>query len=136
MRGSGWRRVGRATALVLAVALAVGAGTLLRRHLAGPDPVAVTRAATRAYASGDCQALRAVSAHPRQVSCADVAQVRDAYRDEGLRPETFSYDVVARDGDSATVRITYERDDLLSQEIVELEREDGAWKVLLVPLAG
>jgi len=130
------RRLLQVVALATAVAVAIGAGTLVRHHVLEPDPVEVAEAATRAYASGDCEALRKVSLAPATVDCSAVTGVRDAYRSEGLEPDTFTYDVVAREDDTASVRIRYERDDQPAEEIVELERLDDHWLVLPVPLAG
>jgi len=123
------RRLLQLLALAVAVAVAIGAGTLVRRHLEGPDPVDTVRAATRAYATGDCSALKEVSETPVDVRCSDVTQIRDSYRSQGLRPSTFAYDLVARQGDVATVRISYERDGTPQEEIVRLERRAGDWKI-------
>ncbi|MCW2831817.1 MAG: hypothetical protein JWP31_2509 [Aeromicrobium sp.] len=123
------RRVAQLIALGLAVALAVGAGMLVRRQLDGPDPVEVVKVATLAYAGGDCAALRDVSESPRGVDCDDVDAVRDAYRREGLEPAAFTYTLVARQGDTATVRISYERDGQPQDELVRLERHGGDWKI-------
>lgn len=128
------RRMVWLVALVAAVAVALGAGTLVRHQLSGSGPVDVARAATRAYAEGNCEALRTVSLDPSAVDCAAVADVRDAYRREGLEPGTFRYEVVSADDHIASVRITYERDDEPAEEIVQLERTDDEWKVLPVPL--
>lgn len=130
------RRMLQVVTLAVAVAVAIGAGTLVRRHLDGPDPIATVRAATAAYASGDCSALRKVTVDPDTVDCAAVDSVRDAYRAEGLEPATFRYDVVARDGDDATVRIWYDRGKNAEQELVQVRKRDGSWKVFPAPLGG
>jgi hypothetical protein len=130
------RRLVQLVALAAAVAVALGAGTFVRHQLSAPDPVAVAETATRAYAAGDCAALRKVSFDPGTVDCAAVAEVGDAYRREGLEPDTFRYETVRSDGHTASVRITYERDHHPVEEIVELERSDDSWKVLPVPLTG
>lgn len=130
------RRVLRVVALVAAVAVAVGAGTMVRHQLSGSDPVDVARAATKAFATGDCAALRRLSAVPAAIDCAAVHGVRDAYRAEGLKPETFRYQVVSRDDRTASVRISYRTRGKPAEEIVELERHDDTWKILPVPLVG
>ncbi|AWB92460.1 hypothetical protein C3E78_09745 [Aeromicrobium chenweiae] len=120
----------------MALVLAVGAGRMVHRHFEGPDPVDAVRAATMAYATGDCAALRRVTVDPATVRCADVRSVRDAYRDEGLRPSTFRYVVVARDDDRATVRISYRRGQDALHELVRVHLKEDAWKVFPAPLGG
>ncbi|MRK01737.1 hypothetical protein GEV27_09405 [Aeromicrobium sp. S22] len=129
------RRVLQVVALAVAVVLAVGAGRLVRHHLEGPDPVDAVRAATMAYATGDCAALRRVTVDPREIRCEDVVSVRDAYRDEGLRPATFTYAVVSRVDEDATVRISYRRGKDALQELVRVRRVDDAWKVFPATMA-
>lgn len=128
------RRLVQVVALAVAVAVAVAAGTYVRHQRTGPDPVETAEAATAAYAAGDCKGLRAVSFDPSLVDCAEVAGVRDAYRAEGLEPDTFRYDVVSREGAQAAVRITYRRDDQRAEEIVRLQRRGDDWLVLAAPV--
>jgi hypothetical protein len=130
------RIVVRLVALAVAVTVAIAAGVAVRHQMTPSDPVDVAEDATRAYATGDCAALREVSLDPVGVDCAAVADVRDAYRREGLEVETFQYDVVRSDAHAASVRITYRRDGRTAEEIVELQRPDDDWKVLPVPSGG
>ena len=128
------RRLLQLVALAAAVAAAIAVGTAVRQHRAGPGPVAVARQATTAYAAGDCQALRKVSFDPGVVDCRDVSGVRDAYRAEGLRPDTFRYELVARDELVASVRIAYRREGKPAEEIVRLQRRDDDWLVVATPI--
>lgn len=117
------------TLLLVALAGAVWAGTAVRHALEKPGPVDVVRAATRAYAAGDCAALRAVAVHPGSIGCASVRAVQKAYRDEGLQPAAFTYALMSRDDDNATVRISYVSGGAPRDELIPVQRHDGDWRV-------
>ena len=115
--------------VVVAFSLAVWLGTQVGNRLDGPDPIDTVEQATRAYANGDCVALRQVSERPASVDCAAVKEVARAYRDERLKPDQFTYALASRSGDVATVRVTYVKDGTTEQELIPLEKRDGQWKV-------
>jgi hypothetical protein len=123
------RRLRGLALLLVALAGAVWAGTLVRDRLDGPGPVPVVRAATEAYADGDCVALRAVSAQPRSVECSAVRNVQAAYRAEGLQPADFSYEIASQDAGVALVRISYVQDDATLDDLIPVERVDGQWRI-------
>lgn len=126
------RRLLALAVLLIALAGAVWAGTLVRDRLDGPGPIPTVRAATMAYATGDCQALRAVSESPQSIDCASVREVQQAYRDEGLEPGRFTYAVVSQDGDTATVRVSYVKDGEPFDEMIPVEKDRGDWKIATV----
>ncbi|MGA8986507.1 hypothetical protein [Aeromicrobium sp.] len=123
------RRLLALAGLLVALAVSVWAGTEVRQHLEGPGPIQTVRAATTAYATGDCQALRDISARPKAVDCAAVTQVQQAYQDEGLEPARFTYTLARRSGDAATVRVTYRKGGTPLDEMVPVEKNDGRWKI-------
>lgn len=120
---------------MVSVVLAVWAGTVVRHHVRGDDPVDVARDATRAYADGDCVALRRLVEDPAAVPCAHVDAVRAAYRAEGLRADDFTYRLLARAGDVATVRVASSGTSATLTEVVSLERHDGRWRIVVADLA-
>lgn len=125
-----WRpRVLGLLALAAAVGIAMWAGGAVRERFGGPGPVETVRRATLAYASGDCAALRSVSERPASVDCTTVTQVQQAYRDEGLVPATFTYDLVAKSGGIASVRISYVQAGKAKVELIRLEKQDSDWKI-------
>lgn len=123
------RRLLGVALLLIALAGAVWAGTIVRHQLEGPGPVATVRTATEAYASGDCEALRKVSARPKAIACATVDEIQQAYRDEGLKPAEFRYALASQDDDRATVRITYVKGGSPLDELVSVEKDHGEWKI-------
>jgi hypothetical protein len=123
------RRLRGLALLLVALAGAVWAGQLVRGHLDGPGPVPIVRAATQAYATGDCAGLRAVSAQPRAVECSAVRDVQAAYRAEGLEPREFGYEVASQGGGAALVRISYVKGDATLDDLIPVEQVDGEWRV-------
>lgn len=115
--------------LLVALAGAVWAGTVVRDSLEGPGPVETVRTATEAYASGDCQALREVSARPKAVACEAVRQIQQAYSEEGLEPAEFRYALASQDSDRAVVRITYVKGGSPLDELITVEKNGGDWKI-------
>jgi hypothetical protein len=126
------RRLLGLAVLLIALAGAIYAGTLVRAHLEGPDPVETVRTATMAYADGDCSRLREVSARPEEIDCSAVRQVQQAYRDEGLRPTTFTYALANQSGDTATVRVSYVKDGDPLEEMIPVVKDHGDWKISAV----
>ena len=123
------RRLLGVAMLLIALAGAVWAGTIVREHLEGPGPVATVRTATEAYASGDCKSLREVMVRPKSVDCSAVRQIQQAYRDEGLKPAEFTYALASQDDDRATVRISYVKSGSPLDELITVEKDDGEWKI-------
>lgn len=115
--------------LLVALAAAVWAGTLVRDRLEGPGPIATVRTATEAYAAGDCEALRAVSMRPKAIECAAVRQVRKAYRDEGLKPAEFTYAIASQGDGAAMVRVSYVKGRDTLDELIPVEKDGGDWKI-------
>ncbi|AXT84999.1 hypothetical protein C6I20_07235 [Aeromicrobium sp. A1-2] len=126
------RRLLSLAVLLVALAGAVWAGTLVRDRLDGPGPIPTVRAATMAYATGNCQALRDVSESPQSVDCAEVAQVQRAYHDEGLEPDRFTYAVVSQSGSTATVRVSYVKGSTPFDEMIPVEKDGSEWKIASV----
>ncbi|MEJ7635605.1 hypothetical protein [Aeromicrobium sp.] len=123
------RRLLGIAAFLVALGGAVWAGTIVRDQLEGPGPVETVRIATTAYARGDCEGLRAVSARPKAVECSAVRDVQRAYRDEGLKPAEFTFDLATQDGSTAMVRISYVSGGQPLSELVPVEKDGGDWRI-------
>ncbi|MBC7632336.1 hypothetical protein [Aeromicrobium sp.] len=119
-------------AMLIALSVAIWAGTLVRHHLEGPGPVDTVKTATAAFADGNCTALRKVSARPSSIKCSEVTEVQRSYRDRGLKPSSFTYELASRDGNVAMVQINYRQDGKKQQELIPVEKRGNDWLVSAV----
>lgn len=126
MRGA--RR--RAAALVAGAVLAlVGACSGGPDGSGDPaDPAAAVETMMRAFDTGDCQAVKDVVLTPSEIDCGFVTELGGMFDDEGLDLDTVEYTVTESEDDQATVEIDWNDGD--PNETYEVQRVDGAWKVL------
>ncbi|MGQ2910499.1 hypothetical protein [Aeromicrobium sp.] len=98
----------------------------------GPDgsenPAAAVETMMRALDAGDCQAVKDVVLTPSEIDCGFVTEIGGMFADEGLELDDVDFTVAESSGDQATVEIDWNDGD--PRESYEVQRVDGAWKVL------
>ena len=115
------RRARPFAVLVLLVAGACGGGA------GGPE--AAVEAMLRAFDAGDCAAVKEVVLAPSEVDCGFVTELSGMFADEGVDLDEVELSVADATDDQATVAIDWA--DGEPEETYEVQRVDGAWKVLL-----
>ncbi len=93
---------------------------------AGPDEA--VESFYRAFEAGDCDAARKVVLRPDDLDCTVVIESAGALAAEGIDLDAASFTPGDIADSSATVKVSWGTDD---PEVVEVERVDGAWLVVI-----
>ena len=104
---------------------------LMASSCAGPttgEPTQVVESLFRAYEAGDCAAAREVVLSPTDLDCTVVSESKGLLAGEGIDLDDVTFAAGDIIGTSATVEVSWAADDV---EVVEVERVDGIWLVVV-----
>lgn len=114
--------------LVLTGACGSGSGSDETGSSDGSSPERAVSAVMAAMEAGDCDAVKAVVVTPDAIDCEAVATLRGGYADDGVDLDDVDLTAGERSGDSATVIV--DLGGSADDETWQVEKVDGAWKVL------